>query len=111
MPCPVNGIEVLSDGWDHWYEPPNFRISLGCYPRGDSFVGIIYLRPGDIVRFGDLSASVRWANGPVAEVELRSPDGWLAGLYRAGEPVRYSSIPRSSRGCASSPCRAASCAR
>ena len=38
----VNGIEVLSDGWDHWYIPPNHRVSLGCYPRGESFVGIIY---------------------------------------------------------------------
>lgn len=24
------------------YAPPNHRISLGCYPRGESFVGIIY---------------------------------------------------------------------
>jgi len=38
----VNGITVMQDGWDHWYEPPNFRVSLGCYPRGDSFVGAIY---------------------------------------------------------------------
>ena len=38
----VNGIEVLSEGWDHWYEPSNFRIELGCIPRGDSFIGIIY---------------------------------------------------------------------
>ena len=38
----VNGIEVLEDGWDHWFEPPNFRIELGCIPRGESFVGIIY---------------------------------------------------------------------
>ena len=38
----VNGIEVLSDGWDHWYEVQNLRIELGCVPRADSFVGIIY---------------------------------------------------------------------
>jgi hypothetical protein len=38
----VNGIEVLSDGWDHWYEVSPLRIQLGCIPRGDSMVGIIY---------------------------------------------------------------------
>jgi hypothetical protein len=38
----INGITVMQDGWDHWYEPPNFRISLGCYPRGDSFIGATY---------------------------------------------------------------------
>jgi hypothetical protein len=38
----INGITVMQDGWDHWFEPPNFRISLGCYPRADSFVGAIY---------------------------------------------------------------------
>jgi hypothetical protein len=38
----VNGLEVLSDGWDHWYELTNLRIELGCIPRGESFVGIIY---------------------------------------------------------------------
>jgi hypothetical protein len=38
----VNGIEVMSEGWDYWYEPTNHRISLGCYPRGESFTGIIY---------------------------------------------------------------------
>jgi hypothetical protein len=38
----VNGITVLEDGWDHWYEPPNFRVSLGCYPRGETMIGIIY---------------------------------------------------------------------
>jgi hypothetical protein len=38
----VNGITLMQDGWDHWFEPPNFRVSLGCYPRGDSFVGAIY---------------------------------------------------------------------
>ena len=38
----VNGIDVLADGWDHWYETPNLRIELGCIPRAESFVGIIY---------------------------------------------------------------------
>jgi len=38
----VNGITVMQDGWDHWYEPSRLRVSLGCYPRADSFVGAIY---------------------------------------------------------------------
>jgi hypothetical protein len=38
----VNGTPVLSDGWDHWFETPNLRVELGCVPRADSFVGIIY---------------------------------------------------------------------
>jgi hypothetical protein len=38
----VNGIEVLSDDWDHWYEVAPLRVQLGCIPRGESFVGIIY---------------------------------------------------------------------
>jgi hypothetical protein len=38
----VNGEVVLEDGWDHWYELGNLRIELGCIPRGESFVGIIY---------------------------------------------------------------------
>ena len=38
----VNGITVMQDGWDHWYEPPSLRVSLGCYPRADSFVGAVY---------------------------------------------------------------------
>jgi hypothetical protein len=38
----VNDIVVMEDGWDHPYAPPNHRISLGCYPRGESFVGAIY---------------------------------------------------------------------
>ncbi len=38
----INGIEVLSDGWDHWYEPPNTRVSLGCYPRGETMIGTIW---------------------------------------------------------------------
>jgi hypothetical protein len=38
----VNGIDVMSDGWDHWFEVAPLRIELGCIPRADSFVGIIY---------------------------------------------------------------------
>ena len=38
----VNGIEVMEDGWGYPYNPPNMRVSLGCYPRGESFVGAIY---------------------------------------------------------------------
>jgi hypothetical protein len=38
----VNGIGVLSDGWGQPYAPPNMRVSLGCYPRGESFTGAIY---------------------------------------------------------------------
>jgi hypothetical protein len=38
----VNGVEVMEDGWGYAYNPPVHRISLGCYPRGESFVGIIY---------------------------------------------------------------------
>ena len=38
----VNGIDVLADGWDHWYEVAPLRIELGCIPRAESCVGIIY---------------------------------------------------------------------
>jgi hypothetical protein len=38
----VNGVEVMEEGWDHWYETPNLRVQLGCVPRGESMVGIIY---------------------------------------------------------------------
>lgn len=38
----VNGEQVFEDGWGHAYAPPVHRISLGCYPRAESFVGIIY---------------------------------------------------------------------
>jgi hypothetical protein len=38
----INGLTVLEDGWDHWYEPPNHRVSLGCYPRAETIIGIIY---------------------------------------------------------------------
>jgi hypothetical protein len=35
----------------YWYEPDNHRISLGCYPRGETIQGIIYrnikIRPGN----------------------------------------------------------------
>jgi hypothetical protein len=50
----VNGTEVLSDGWDHWYEPPNHRISLGCYPRGETMIGTIW-RNVTLKRKPDLS--------------------------------------------------------
>jgi hypothetical protein len=33
---------VMSDGWDYPYAPTNHRISLGCYPRAESFIGAIY---------------------------------------------------------------------
>jgi len=38
----VNGDEVMRDGWGRPFAPANHRIELGCIPRGDSFVGIIY---------------------------------------------------------------------
>jgi hypothetical protein len=38
----VNGIDIMDDQWDHWYETPNLRVELGCIPRAESFVGIIY---------------------------------------------------------------------
>ena len=38
----INGIPVLVDGWDHWYEVAPLRIELGCRPRAESFVGAIY---------------------------------------------------------------------
>lgn len=38
----INGQEIMGDGWGHPYAPPVHRISLGCYPRAESFVGIIY---------------------------------------------------------------------
>lgn len=38
----VNGAQVFEDGWGHAYAPPVHRISLGSYPRAESFVGIIY---------------------------------------------------------------------
>jgi len=38
----VNGIDVMADGWDHWYEIAPLRIELGCIPRAESFVGAIY---------------------------------------------------------------------
>ncbi len=38
----VDGIEVMSDGWNHWFEVKPLRVELGCIPRADSFVGIVY---------------------------------------------------------------------
>jgi hypothetical protein len=38
----INGQLVMREGWDHPYAPPVHRISLGCYPRNESFTGIIY---------------------------------------------------------------------
>ena len=38
----VNGEQIFEDGWGYPYAPPVHRISLGCYPRGESFVGAIY---------------------------------------------------------------------
>jgi hypothetical protein len=38
----VNGIQVMEEGWDHWYELTNLRVQLGCAPRAESMVGIIY---------------------------------------------------------------------
>jgi hypothetical protein len=38
----VNGQEIMSDGWDHWYELAPLRVELGCVPRAESMVGIIY---------------------------------------------------------------------
>ena len=38
----VNGIEVFEDGWCCAYNPPVLRVSLGCYPRGESFVCAIF---------------------------------------------------------------------
>jgi hypothetical protein len=38
----VNGTEVMREGWNRPYTPGRHRISLGCHPRGESFVGAIY---------------------------------------------------------------------
>ena len=38
----INGIPVLEEGWDHWYELAPLHIELGCRPRAESFVGAIY---------------------------------------------------------------------
>jgi hypothetical protein len=45
-------IEYMDGDFDgYWYEPDNHRISLGCYPRGETIQGIIYrnikIRPGN----------------------------------------------------------------
>jgi len=38
----VNGTFVFGDGWGHLYDIAPLRIQLGCIPRAESFVGIIY---------------------------------------------------------------------
>ena len=38
----VNGVLVLADGWNHPYDLAPLRIELGCIPRAESFIGIIY---------------------------------------------------------------------
>jgi len=38
----VNGVNIFSDGWDHWYEPASHRIELGCIQRAETIIGIIY---------------------------------------------------------------------
>ena len=38
----VNGEEWFSSGFAAPYDPPNHRVSLGCWPRGESFPGAIY---------------------------------------------------------------------
>jgi hypothetical protein len=38
----VNGIEVMSDGWGRPYAPGNLRIQLGCAPRAESIIGVVY---------------------------------------------------------------------
>jgi len=39
----IDGEEWFADGFGgNPYAPANHRISLGCYPRAESFVGIIY---------------------------------------------------------------------
>jgi hypothetical protein len=38
----VNDIQIMREGWDFPYNPPVHRVSLGCYPRAESFTGIIY---------------------------------------------------------------------
>lgn len=38
----VNGHVWFTDGFARPYAPSNHRISLGCYPRGESFIGAIF---------------------------------------------------------------------
>ena len=39
----VNGETIFADSFGgRQYEPPSHLIQLGCTPRGESFVGIIY---------------------------------------------------------------------
>jgi hypothetical protein len=46
----VNGEEWFEDGWESPYAPPNHRISLGCWPRSESFVGAIYSNVRNVAR-------------------------------------------------------------
>jgi hypothetical protein len=38
----ANGMLMATDGWGRPYAPSVHRISLGCYPRSESFIGAIY---------------------------------------------------------------------
>jgi hypothetical protein len=38
----VNDEQFFGEGFSQPYAPPNHRISLGCYPRSESFPGAIY---------------------------------------------------------------------
>lgn len=48
------------------------------------------LSEGQRITLGAVSAVVRRSDGPLAEVALEAEGGWLAGVYRSGQPVRYS---------------------
>src|SRR5262249_14624955 len=37
----VDGVVYLEDGWRLPFVPNPFRISFGCYPRNETFVGMI----------------------------------------------------------------------
>jgi hypothetical protein len=38
----IAGEVMFDDGFAAPYAPPNFRISLGCYPRGETYTGAIW---------------------------------------------------------------------
>ena len=38
----VNGEQWFDAGFSQPYAPPNHRVSLGCWPRAESFPGAIY---------------------------------------------------------------------
>ncbi len=38
----INGDVWFQDTFTEPYAPPNFRVSLGCYPRGETLVGALY---------------------------------------------------------------------